>query len=208
MARPVSIRDEDILDAAREVFRAHGVRATSAMVAERARVSEGIIFRRFKTKEGLFRAALNLDLIEPPEVAELEQRVGTGTVVENLHDAGVALVGIIKVQIPLKLLAMTNPGTNDSPVSASSSGTPRELYFTRIVNYVQGEVSLGRLRAVPPEVFTYAFLGGIKDNVVAQIFHRPDTPSGYPSAPVFVRSLLDLLLHGAHRPPAGPVSRG
>jgi AcrR family transcriptional regulator len=64
MARRPSIRDEDILEAAREIFLAKGIRATTAEVAERARVSEGILFHRFKSKEGLFRAALNPQLTE------------------------------------------------------------------------------------------------------------------------------------------------
>ncbi|RKH17039.1 TetR/AcrR family transcriptional regulator [Corallococcus sp. CA041A] len=199
MARPVSIRDEDILDAAREVFLAHGVRATSAMVAERARVSEGIIFRRFKTKEGLFRAALNLELTAPPEVMGLVERIGVGPVVENLQDAGVALVGILRVQIPLSMLAMSNPGTHREPGGPEHNAHPREPYFEFLAAYLRGEISRGRLRAVDPEVFTYAFLGGIKDYVVGQLFRTPTAPFKHPTAPVFVRTLLDLLMQGAQR---------
>ncbi|RKH13982.1 TetR/AcrR family transcriptional regulator [Corallococcus sp. CA053C] len=206
MARPVSIRDEDILDAAREVFLAHGVRATSAMVAERARVSEGIIFRRFKTKEGLFRAALDVDLIAPPEVAGLKERIGVGSVVENLQDAGVALVGILRVMIPLSMLALSNPSTQHEPSDAGNTPHPQDPYFEPLATYLQGEMALGRLRAVDPEVFTYAFLGGLKDYVVGQIFRTPTAPFKQPTAPVFVRTLLDLLMHGAQRS-TQPVSR-
>jgi hypothetical protein len=42
MARPVTISDEQILDAARAVFTEKGPRATTAEIAERAGVSEGI----------------------------------------------------------------------------------------------------------------------------------------------------------------------
>ncbi|NOK15485.1 TetR/AcrR family transcriptional regulator [Corallococcus carmarthensis] len=206
MARPVSIRDEDILDAAREIFLAHGVRATSAMVAERARVSEGIIFRRFKTKEGLFRAALDVDLIPPPEVAELKARIGVGSVVENLQDAGVALVGTLRVMIPLSMLALSNPSAPAASGGSASTSHPRDPYFDFLVAYLQGEVDLGRLRAVDPEVFTYAFLGGLKDYVVGQIFRTPTTPFKHPTAPLFVRRLLELLMHGAQRP-AEPATR-
>ena len=58
MARPTSIKDETIVAAAREVFLERGIQATTAEVAERAGVSEGSVFKRFKTKSELFRAAM------------------------------------------------------------------------------------------------------------------------------------------------------
>lgn len=52
MARPVAIHDPTILDAAREVFLLRGAAATTAEVARRAGVSEGSIFKRYRTKHG------------------------------------------------------------------------------------------------------------------------------------------------------------
>ena len=63
MARPTVIRNEAILQAARDVFLERGILATSAEVAQRAGVSEGSLFKRFKTKADLFRAAMGLDEI-------------------------------------------------------------------------------------------------------------------------------------------------
>jgi len=54
MARPTVIRDETIIDAAREVFLERGFGATTAEVAVRAGVSEGSIFKRFNSKVDLF----------------------------------------------------------------------------------------------------------------------------------------------------------
>ncbi|MCP3100799.1 TetR/AcrR family transcriptional regulator [Myxococcus sp. K15C18031901] len=206
MARPVSIRDEDILDAAREVFLAHGIRATSAMVAERARVSEGIIFRRFKTKDGLFRAALDLDLVDPPEIADLEQRVGQGTVVDNLHDAGVALVGILRLLVPLNVLALSNP-SRSGPIGSRARPNPREAYSSILANYTRGEVALGRLRDVDPDLFACAFIGGINDYVVGQTFRADTTPLRALTVPAFIRALLDLLMRGAQLTPEPPRRR-
>ena len=59
--RPPTIDSEKLLAAAREVFLERGIRATTLEVAQRARVSEGSLFHRFKTKEALFRAALRLE---------------------------------------------------------------------------------------------------------------------------------------------------
>jgi AcrR family transcriptional regulator len=62
MARPITISDEQILDAARAVFTEKGPRATTAEIAERAGVSEGILFKRFGNKAGLHKAAMTSDI--------------------------------------------------------------------------------------------------------------------------------------------------
>jgi AcrR family transcriptional regulator len=62
MARPVTISDDQILEAARAVFTEKGPRATTAEIAERAGVSEGILFKRFGSKAGLHKVAMSSDI--------------------------------------------------------------------------------------------------------------------------------------------------
>ena len=76
--RPRSIDSEQLLTVAREVFLERGIRATTLEVAVRAGVSEGALFHRFKNKEGLFRAAMELPAEQVPELL-LEA-------VQRLHD--------------------------------------------------------------------------------------------------------------------------
>ena len=65
-------------------FLERGIWATTLEVAERAGVSEGSLFNRFKSKEGLFAAAMNFDAEEAPrllqgaisDIEELEVREG------------------------------------------------------------------------------------------------------------------------------------
>ena len=83
MARTKTISDEQIIEAAREVFLEHGTAGTTAEIARRAGVSEGSIFRRFPTKDDLFTAAMMFPG-EPPFVATLEALVGQGDLRENL----------------------------------------------------------------------------------------------------------------------------
>ena len=66
--RPPKIDPADILKVAREVFLARGIRATTQEVAERAGVSEGSIFYRFKSKEGLFREAMEVSEDDMPSL--------------------------------------------------------------------------------------------------------------------------------------------
>src|SRR5688572_2542562 len=102
MARPVTISDESILEAAREVLLERGQLGTTAEVAQRAGVSEGIIFKRFKTKDELFRRALTL---LPPEdvpwIASLPARVGTGDVRTHLEELALAGVEFFRRIVPL-----------------------------------------------------------------------------------------------------------
>ena len=58
MPRPVSIQDDVILRAAREIFLEKGWDATTSEIAAKAGVSHGIIFKRFKTKQALFQSAM------------------------------------------------------------------------------------------------------------------------------------------------------
>jgi AcrR family transcriptional regulator len=62
MARPITISDDQILDAARAMFTEKGPLATTAEIAERAGVSEGILFKRFGNKAGLHKAAMTPDI--------------------------------------------------------------------------------------------------------------------------------------------------
>ena len=59
MPRPVSIQDEVILSAARELFLERGIDVATSEIAARAGVSQGTIFKRFRTKQALFNAAMN-----------------------------------------------------------------------------------------------------------------------------------------------------
>lgn len=59
MGRPKLIEDDRLLEIARRVFREHGHTATTIHVAKAAGISEAALFKRFKTKDALFLAALN-----------------------------------------------------------------------------------------------------------------------------------------------------
>src|SRR5882724_3311211 len=58
MARPVTISEDTILEAARALFTAKGTRATTAEIAARAGVSEGTLFKRYGSKAALHKAAM------------------------------------------------------------------------------------------------------------------------------------------------------
>ena len=194
MPRRPQFRDEDILEAARAVFLTRGVRATTAEVASRAGVSEGTIFHHFKTKEALFRAALNPRLDEPTEIAALPQLVGRGEVAENLRAFITAVIDSLRVRVPFIMMAWSNPGRDG--VSALCDLEPPGLRIIRaLAGYVDGEMRLGRIRQVDPEIVARGLVGSIFDYVMTELLHG--APQGLPlPAAMYVRGLVDIFLHG------------
>src|ERR1019366_7859921 len=70
MTRPKTISDDEILSAARKLFRAHGHAVSTRQVAESAGISEGVLYQRFVSKDELFFAAM------APSAPDLEEVLG------------------------------------------------------------------------------------------------------------------------------------
>ncbi|MBN2718043.1 MAG: TetR/AcrR family transcriptional regulator [Deltaproteobacteria bacterium] len=58
MVRPKKISDEDVLEVARDCFLEKGPQVSTLEIAARIGLSQAALFKRFKTKEDLFLAAL------------------------------------------------------------------------------------------------------------------------------------------------------
>jgi AcrR family transcriptional regulator len=192
MARPVSIRDETIIAAAREVFLERGVRATTAEVAARAGVSEGSIFKRFKTKGELFSAAMGDRLREPPCLVNLVSRVGRATIEESLFDLGMELITFFRELIPLTMMTWSNPGL---PSAISGPNPPPVRGLKQLAGFFEAEMERGRLRRFDAEILARTFLGGMHHFAFFELLHLADgqLPLGAES---YVRGLVTLMMQG------------
>ena len=196
MSRPVSISDDVILAAAREVFLAHGVRGTSADVAARARVSEGSIFKRWPTKEQLFHAAMSAAGIgETGFIATLPDRVGRGDLREHLVEIGMAAIDLYEKIVPLHMHSWAGRGGHESPFDGMEEPPPLAAR-KRLASYLEAERRAGRLRNVDPDVMGRAFMGALYNFVALEIMLRGRDPHPMPAS-TFVRGLVDILLRGA-----------
>src|SRR5690242_4320791 len=101
--RPVTLPDDALLDIARDVFLERGLDATTSSIAKRARISESVIFYRYKTKEALFSAVVERQLVVPPELARLSRQAGHGEIADNLYDAGLGLVALSRRVLPFMM---------------------------------------------------------------------------------------------------------
>ena len=170
MARPTVIRNEAILDAARAVFLERGILATSAEVAQRAGVSEGSLFKRFKTKADLFRAAMGLDVEAAPSgVALLASRVGVGSVEANLVEAGLDAIAHVERIFPIAMMSWSNPKLNDC-IPFGNDAEPPPLKLQRLIgDYLAAEVSMGRIAPLEPMIVARTFMGAISCYVFTEL---------------------------------------
>lgn len=170
MARPTVIRNEAILEAARAVFLERGILATSAEVAQRAGVSEGSLFKRFKTKADLFRAAMGLDVQDaPPAVAQLPSRVGVGSVEENLRAALLDSIAYVERIFPIAMMSWSNPKVNECMPFGNDEEPPPLKMQRFVADYLTAEAALGRVRPINAKVLARAFTGAVSGYVFTEL---------------------------------------
>ena len=154
MARPPSISNQQILDAARAVFLAHGfTKASTAAIARRARISEGSIFNRFPTKDDLFHAAM--DDAQPPVLA-LDRYVGRGDVRKNLTRITIESVHFLSNFLPKLMLRWSE---RDLDPKAKMCSRPCEI-LRSLTAFFKAEKALGRLDGDPP-IAARIFMGAV-----------------------------------------------
>jgi AcrR family transcriptional regulator len=209
MARPVSIKDETIIEAARQVFLERGIQGTTAEVAERAGVSEGSVFKRFKSKGDLFRAAMADCLADPSFARDLPARVGEGDVRETMFHIGMEVVAFFRRIIPLHMMAWSNPGPNGPattggsppsirpglPAILSGPNPPPLRALKNLTAFFEAEMHGGRLRRHDPEIVARAFLGSVSNFVFFELLYQANGELPL-AAETYLRGLVSLLWAG------------
>jgi AcrR family transcriptional regulator len=192
--RPKVISDERLLDVARQVFLEQGIRATTLEVAQRAGISEGTVFLRFKSKIALFQAAMQFD---PEDLLALVERLPAragkpdlrGTLLEFARD----FLDLGRIAMPAMVLSMSNPDAlSVSQVAAKSA--MHERLLKALSRFFKVEVNAGRLRAASPEVLAQVLLGSLRQYCLCEVFLRGG--AGLNCAE-YARQVIDLLLSGA-----------
>ncbi|MFT5429963.1 MAG: AcrR family transcriptional regulator [Myxococcota bacterium] len=202
MARPTSIDNETILDAARALFLDKGWTASTAAIAKAAGVSEGTLFKRFGTKFRLFQAAMGMKDVD----VELSfgSLVGQNSIRENLETIGERLVAFFRDLLPRMQRVCGHPGFDPAEFMRSEEDPPPLRAIRNLSHYIGAEIKLGRLRPCDSEVIARVLLGSVH----AYVFHEQvGLNEKLPlAAPTYIRGLVDALLNGIK--PAGPEPQG
>lgn len=180
---------------AREVFLSRGIRATTAEVAEKASVSEGSIFNRFKTKENLFREAMQiseddipgmlLGVIEGMEKSDIE--AGLSHLADGLLEVG-------RIALPLMMMSWSNPQNCGGPMKRNAEKF--RMFIKALASYFESHIASGQLRNVDSEILARVFLGSMHHYCMTRMFADEVGIDVIPEK-IFKRGLIDLLVNGA-----------
>ena len=199
--RPPVISTERLLQVAREVFLELGIRATTSEVAARAGIAEGTIFHRFKSKEELFRAAMNVDPDAALALVEsLAARAGSGDLRQNLVEFAKRFVDFGRVAMPVMMMSWSNPD-NQLCGEATSERTQRyQRVLAALCSFFATEIKVGRLRATPPEVMARVLIGSLHHFCMTELFIGAASSRLTPHE--FAEHVVDVLLASGTLPGA------
>jgi len=194
--RPPVITDDRLLECAREVFLTRGIRATTAEVAERAQISEGTIFHRYKTKDALFRAAMQFDPEEVPRIIDaLTPRAGEGDLRETLIALALRILSFGRVGLPMMMMAWSNPGSDFSlEKMLVNKQLAHERPFRTLKTFFDAEMERGRLGPVNSEVLTRMFVGTLRDFCMNELLSNSE---GRMAPQELAENVVDLILRAA-----------
>lgn len=192
MPRPVVISDRVIVNAARKVFLAHGYQGSTRDVARLAGISEGSIFKRFKTKTDLFLAAMDMESMLSSSQERLLASVGSAGIRQTLIKHGETLLKRLQIIVP-RMLMFNACGVVFAKGCKLSRPAPPVQHIRCLTHYFQAEIKCGRLRMGSPEVQAHIFVGSLAHYVICETLfqYRSATPS------VFVRQVTDTILADA-----------
>jgi AcrR family transcriptional regulator len=174
MSRPVTISGEVILEAARALFIEKGPRATTAEIAERAGVSEGILFKRFGNKAALLKAAIPSREVS----AFIEQQMREQAPLRTEKDFARFIqwqAEVLRDIVPMVIMAWSSRSQRDElPVDLTGSITRAPFVAIGILaEMLEEEMKAGHLarrnseamaRILIGSVWYFVFLELVRDN--------------------------------------------
>jgi AcrR family transcriptional regulator len=161
MARPVSIPDEQILEAARAVFTEKGPRATTAEIAARAGVSEGILFKRFGNKAGLHRVAMSSDVAG--EWVQREMRAqGPLRSQKDLERFIHWQIDVLRDVVPVMAMAWASRSQTDAlPADLSGPHPAPRVAIETLAGMLREEMAAGHLPTGNAEALAQIVTGSV-----------------------------------------------
>lgn len=201
--RPPVISNERLLEIARAVFLEHGIGATTLEVASRAGVAEGTIFHRFRSKEELFRAAMQF---EPEQalafIEALPSAAGQGDLRATLVRFAEQFIELGRVGVPVMMMSWSNP-----EMHLESSLRARAERYRRVVGalreFFAAEMRAGRLAGKSPELLARMLLGSLHHYCMSELLAREVGGLG---AQAFASGVVDVLLASARAPSSGEAA--
>ena len=192
--RPTEIPEDALLDAARDLLLEKGLRATTAGIAARAGVSEGLVFYRYRNKDALLAAVLKRQDRVPPRLEELAATAGQGSLEGNLQEIGRLVLTSARSVHPLIELIHSSPAFPRLRRLLSGPEAGPFRIIACVERYFAGEIAARRLRALSANLLARTLFGAVLDRVLSSRLSKEKPGAGEDDA--FVSGLADLLLRG------------
>jgi AcrR family transcriptional regulator len=193
------ISTERLLEVAREVFLELGIRATTSEVAARAGIAEGTIFHRFKSKEELFRAAMNFD---PDAALALVESLlasgGKGELRATLIEFAERFIAFGRVAMPVMMMSWSNPESQMCAERTSERSSRYQRVLAALSSFFEAEVGAGRLRRVNTEVMSRMLIGSLHHFCMTELFMGG--PQSRLTHREFAEHVVDVLLASGELP--------
>jgi AcrR family transcriptional regulator len=143
-----SLTRDRILDVTADLMRSSGLAAvTTREIARAAGLTEAALYRHFKSKEDLLTNALAERLpLFIGMIKDLPQKVGQGTVRDNLQGVAVAAVPFYRQAMPMLAAIFGDPNLlARHRVSAEQTGMGPQRANAMLSEYLRAEAALGRV---------------------------------------------------------------
>jgi AcrR family transcriptional regulator len=152
-----------ILDVTAELMRSSGLTAvTTREIARAAGLTEAALYRHFKSKEDLLTSALaERQPMFIGMLKDLPQRVGQGSVPDNLQRVAEAAVPFYRHAMPMLAALFGDPHLlARQRLWAEQTGSGPQRANTALAEYLRGEIVLGRVsKRLNPETAAELLLG-------------------------------------------------
>ncbi|MEH2142228.1 TetR/AcrR family transcriptional regulator [Nostoc sp.] len=161
MPRIPRITNQQILEAARQVFLQQGFGASTLEIAQQAGISEASIFKRFSTKEELFFAAMGIPE-KPLWVNELESLCGKGDLKENLINICLQIMEFYHEVLP-RIMMLRSRGNASAELGGKEPKPMRDVKV--LTAFLEREINQDRLRPCDPQTVAHILLGSLMNYV-------------------------------------------
>lgn len=187
MARTPTITDEQILEAARQVFLEQGFNAPATDIATKAGISSGSIFKRYQTKEDLFFAAMKC---ESQLAGGLSSLVGHGNLKVNLEAIANAVFSFAREMLPQFMLTWS---LRHCATRNEGQENPLALDIRLLSEFLKAERELGRLRpSLDTDVAATTLVGTIMSYVILELV----SGQHHENPEAFIKTYIDTLWKG------------
>lgn len=161
-------------------------------IARRAGVSEGTLFYRYRTKDGLLAAVISRETAANPELADLCSQPAGGDIAGNIERIVMSILEDVARTFPfLELIELAPLAPRVLKDSLPRDGVPPPVRDQKLIEkYIRAEAAAGRIRDIDPATVAQTIVG-------AAIFHfRFGTPGSVESRRAFARFMAEMVTRG------------